>query len=197
MRVRRLVAAASLAAFAVSGLAAGPVAAYSNVTEAGLVGPWSLTDTSVTPGATCSYGPEYPPNYAGFRWMKVKPPTVYAADRNSGRREHRMIEWYWKLQRAHYPNDDWTSLKTSAMQFALAYDDQPAQFTGLRINKNVGNPSETGDVIYRAKVFIKWLKKDGTVEGTATATIDFYTHKVFGTEFVAGNTWCQKVSTTG
>ncbi len=94
MRPFRFVLALCLASVAIGGLSVGPVGAYSNVTQTGMVGHWSLSDTSEIPGATCQYGAEYPPDNAGFRSMKVEPPVVFAADRNSGKREHRTIKWY-------------------------------------------------------------------------------------------------------
>ncbi len=196
MRGKRFVVALSLAAFAITGLAVGPVGAYSNVTETGMVGQWSFNDTSGTPGATCSYGPEYPPDYAGFRWMKVRPPVVFAADRDSNKIDHKRVKWFWKLQRAHYPMNDWKTIATSAVQSATAYDNQAAHFSALRINHNVGNP-DFSDVVFRAFVVIKWVKADGSVEGTAKATIDYYKGKMPWGDAVYSSPFCQKVATAG
>jgi hypothetical protein len=196
MRVKRFVVALSLAAFAVAGLAVAPVGAYSNVTETGMVGHWSLNDTSGTPGAVCNYGPEYPPDYAGLRWMSVKPPVVFAADRDSNKIDHKLVKWSWKLQRAHYPTNDWKTIDSSAVQSATAYDNQAAHLSALRINHNVGNPDNT-DVLYRALVVIKWVKADGSVEGTAKTTIDWYKGKQPWGDTVFGNPYCQEVATAG
>jgi hypothetical protein len=197
MRVKRLVVALSLAAFAGVGLAVGPVGAYSNISETGMVGPWSLNDTSGTPGATCGYGNEYPPDNAGFRWMNVKPPIVYAADRNSDKIDHKLVKWYWKLQRAHYPGTSgWKTIDTSDTQSATAYENQAAHFSAMRISHSVGNPADS-DLLFRALVIIKWVKADGSVEGTAKATIDWYKAKAPWGDNVFGQPFCQAVTTEG
>ncbi len=68
--------------------------------------------------------------------------------------------------------------------------------TALTISNDVGNP-DIADIIYRAKVFIKWIKADGSVEGTVTAMIDWYKQKAFGSTYTGGSPWCQKVTTAG
>jgi hypothetical protein len=196
MRVKRFFVALSLAAVAVAGLAVGPVGAYSNVTETGMVGPWSLNDTSGNPGATCKYGPEYPPDFAGFRWMNVRPPVVFAADRNSSKIDHKRVKWFWKLQRAHGQTNDWKTIATSAVQSAIAYENQAANLSALRIYRTVGNPDFT-DINFRALVVIKWVKADGSVEGTAKATIDWYQTKAPWGILVGGQPYCQRVATAG
>jgi hypothetical protein len=177
-------------------LSVGPVGAYSNITETGMVGHWSLNDSLGTPGAVCSYGAEYPPDYAGFRWMNVKPPVVFAADRDSNKIDHKRVKWFWKLQRSHYPNNDWKTIDTSAIQSAMAYENQAAQFSAIRIYRNVGNP-DFNDVVYRALVVIKWVKADGSVEGTAKATIDWYNRKMPWDTSVGGAPFCSQVATAG
>jgi hypothetical protein len=128
--------------------------------------------------------------------MNVKPPVVFAADRDSNKIDHKRVRWFWKLQRAHYPNNDWKTIATSDAQSAIAYDNQAAHFSALRINRNVGNPDNT-DIVFRALVVIKWVKADGSVEGTAKATIDWYKSKTPWGDSVGGSPFCSRVATAG
>jgi hypothetical protein len=196
MDTRRLLVALSLAALALGGLAVGPVGAQSHVNESGDVGEWHLNDYGATPGANCVYGPEYAPDYAGLRKVKALAPIVYANDHNPAIRDHQTVKWYWQLQRAHYPELSWKTLDTSNVQAATAYEDARAHFSPMSINHNVGNPDFT-DNVYRVKVFIKWVKADGSVEGKANATVDFYKGRAFGYTWVGSNAWCQEVATQG
>src|SRR4051794_7249073 len=84
---------------AVIALAApGPVAAFSEVSRSGSVGPYSVTDTVDSPDATCLYGAADATQTAWFKAMKVQPPTVFAADRDSNVRDHRKVSWQFKIQ---------------------------------------------------------------------------------------------------
>ncbi|MGI8929346.1 MAG: hypothetical protein ACR2H0_07785 [Candidatus Limnocylindrales bacterium] len=58
-----------------------------------------MTDSAVSPSATCGYGPAEPPHdWAWLDWMKLRAPRVYAADRNAGVREQRRVSWQFKVQ---------------------------------------------------------------------------------------------------
>jgi hypothetical protein len=175
---------------------AGPTAAYTIVSQTGMVGEWYLTDSSETPGATCSYGAEYPPNNANFRWMKLRAPNVRAADRNSNVIDQKRVQWFWKLQRGTFNSSTWTNVATSAKQTKVAYENQAAAFTPLQINFNTGMSAQ-GDTLFRAVVTIKFLRNNGTAEGTVKATLHYFRIKSpFGT-FTSSQKWCQQTTTSG
>lgn len=174
---------------------AAPAAAYTIVSQTGMVGEWYLTDSVDTPGATCRYTGEYPPNYAYFRSMKLRAPTVRAADRDSTVIDQKRVQWSWKLQRAPYPGNTWTTVATSAKQTKVAYENQAAAFTPLQINLNTGLSPD--DTVFRAMVIIKFLRNNGTVEGTVKAVVDYYRMKNPWSTVTSSQPWCSQLTTSG
>jgi outer membrane protein TolC len=82
------------------------------------------------------------------------------------------------------------------VQSAMAYENQAANFSALRIYRNVGNPAFS-DTAYRALVVIKWVKADGSVEGTAKATIDVYQGRQPWGNSEYSSPMCAEVATAG
>lgn len=193
----QLVAALALTLSASFALA-GPAAAYTVISETGLVGEYSLNESAESPAATCGYGKEVPPNSAWFKWMKVRAPQVRAADRNSSVREHRHVTWQFKIQRRQYPADSaapWQTVASSNVQGATAYEDQNAPFTQMKVYWNARQYEQPADYyIARALVIIKWFKPGGGVEGTVKLTPTYYAGKTpwgtttFSTDYCATET---------
>ena len=203
MRLTRTVAGFVLAVVA-SAVWAGPAAAYVTISETGPHGNYWLDDTSEMPAATCKYGQVAYSNWTYFKWMQVDAPHVFAADRNSDKREKRLVTWQWKLQHEDWgdplPNN-WKTVKSSAVQKATAYEDAEAGFTPLRINYDIEalDPEHQGrnGEIFRALVVIKWFRGDGTLESTVKLTPSFYYIKsVFGNR-TSGANYCSWVVTSG
>lgn len=194
--VRRLLKSViplALAAVVLAGLA-GPAAAYTIVSETGMIGSWSLTDTAATPGATCRYGAVQPPNHTYLRWVKVRPPVVYAADRSAEKIDRKKIVWFWRLQRKSLNGTTWHTVGTSTRQSAFAYENQPAPFSASTIYEN---GSTNAFSFYRALVVIRWVKANGTIEGAAKATVDYYRLKSpFGIR-TSGGQFCGSLETSG
>ena len=159
---------------------AGSAAAYQIVSEVGPHGNVYLDDTMDTPAGTCTYGDVVYSNWAYLKSMRVRAPQVYAADRNSNLRDHRVVSWQWKLQRKNLDaaTPTWKAIKASAIQRKTAYEDQPAAFTGMTIKYNTEanvDPNHNGrDIAYRAMVIIKWYKPNGDLESTVRLVPSFY-----------------------
>jgi len=180
---------------------AGPALGYSVISESGMVGPYSLTDTSEMPAGTCGYGDPQPPyDWAWLHWMKVRAPQVYAADRKPGVRDQRHVDWRIRIQRHLFGSlDPWETVAQSHIQKALAYEDAAAPFTPikLRYNANVNIPNNDS-YVYRAFVIIRWIKFGGTVEGTVRLTPTYYRMKTpFSPPFTGGGDFCGAITTEG
>jgi hypothetical protein len=179
--------------------AAGPAAAYQVISETGPHGDYWLDDSSGTPAGICTYGPVVYDNWAYLVSMRVKAPHVFAADRNSDKRDHRVVTWQWKLQRKKFDATTWKTIKSSAIQKKTAYEDAQAPFTGMTINYN----SEKDDmdhngpsVVFRALVIIKWFKPDGSVESTIKLVPSYYEDRTYWA--APPNTdYCDRVDTNG
>lgn len=196
MRVLRVFAAAALVAVCFIGQA-GSAAAYTTISETGMVGPWSFTDTNENPGGTCGYSQEYPPNSAFFRWMTIRPPMVMAADTTAGR-DHARVTWWWKLQRATWDGTlgPWETIKKSNKQTALAYDDEAAHLSAMRINHSIGT-NYNNPYVFGAVAKIQWKNDNGMVKGTAQASIDYYLDKYPWGPYVSGRPFCGGHVTSG
>ena len=123
--------------------------------------------------------------------MKVRPPEVLAADRNSDRREHRRVTWQFKIQAKLFSSKEWQTYASSGVQSATAYEDAAAPFSALQATynaKNIDNPTEDS-IIMRALVTIKWHKNSGGVEGVVKLALGFYKYRSpFGIR--TGEGWC-------
>ena len=175
-RLRNLGLASSTAALALA-LVPTPATAYS-VSESGLVGEYSYSEGQDTPFATCGYaGPTWrDTNWIWFNWMRVTAPTVTAADRNSQTRDRRTVSFQLKIQRnTLFSSDPWKVVKSSAIQKAPAWDDEPAALSQIKLyftpKKTISNGQ---NAVFRAMVVIKWIKRDGTVEGSAKLWPTYY-----------------------
>jgi hypothetical protein len=180
----------------------GPVAAYQEVYTHGAHGNYFFDDSSSMPAVTCKYGPVVYSNWAYLKWVEVRAPHVWAADRNSDVREHRLISWSYKLQRATFSNQTtWTNVASSAVQKATAYEDVQAPLSALRVKYNAEaklDPNHQGsDSIFRVLATIKWIKGGGAVEATVRVVATYF--RVVDPRFTltSSQTWCQAISTDG
>jgi hypothetical protein len=174
-RVGRLTVAALTALMSTAAFVS-PAAAYSSQ-ESGLVGPYAFPDTSGDPMATCAYHDPGAGNWIWLDWFRVKAPTVYAADRNSSKRESRTVTFQFKIQKHMFGSPDpWKVVDASPIQRKTAWDDQAASFSAIKFyftpNKTTAN-GQNGQ--FRVMAVIKWLKKDGSTEGSAKVWPSYYT----------------------
>jgi len=147
----------------------GPAAAWQRIgPEHGLVGAYAMVDNSVHPssaGALCHYVGS-PTDY--FRSMRIHHPVARA--RNvSGHKDHQLVGWRTKLQRATSPSGPWTTIRVSGEEKATAYDTATAVFHDKTLSWQSSSPS----LIYRALVVINWYRS-GSVEGHVTLRVEFY-----------------------
>ena len=167
--------AGSIATLAIA-LLPNPAGAYGTA-ESGLVGEYSYSESSDTPIATCGYaGPVGPSNWIWLNWVRVTAPTVRSADRNSETRDRRTVSVQLKIQRNTLGSSDpWSVVKSSHVQKATAYDDQAAALSPIKLYFTPKKTFFNGqNAIFRAMVLVKWLKKDGSVEGTAKIWPTYY-----------------------
>lgn len=199
MHLKRSALVAAAAALMIAATVAGPAAAYTVVSESGLHGNYALTDSSESPAGTCSYGQEVPPNWRWLKWMKIRAPQVFAADRNSGVRDQRRVSWQFKIQRSPFDmSEPWQTVATSAVQRRTAWDDQAAAFTAMKVyyNATTSEPGSDNDLL-RGLVILRWYKPNGSVEGKVKLAPTYYRHMSgFGTN-TSGNSWCQVRVTSG
>jgi hypothetical protein len=199
MRLVKITISATMA-FALAVAMAGPAAAYQVISEVGPHGHYDITDTIGTPGAKCSYGPQVYTNWAYLKSMKVYAPHVFAADRNSEKRDHRTVSWQFKLQRQSAGESAWHTFKSSAKQTKVAYEDTMAPFTAMTITYNSENsdPDHVSgpNLYYRALVIIKWYKPDGSVESTVKLVPDYYAMDTCWDE-APNQGKCSRVDTNG
>ena len=200
-RLRGLGIVGSVAALA---LALLPTAAHAySTSESGLVGEYSYNEGPDTPFATCGYaGPVGPDNWIWLNWMRITAPTVTAADRNSETRDRRTVSFQLKIQRnTLFSSDPWQVVKSSAIQKAPAWDDQAAALSPIKLyftpQKTISNGQ---NAVFRAMVVIKWIKRDGTVEGSAKMWPTYYREnspyhsKPYP---IKGDGFCSAISTDG
>lgn len=176
----------------------GPAAAYTPLSESGQHGSYSLTDWPETPGAKCTYGEVVYANWAYLVSMKVFAPHVFAAD-VSGERDQGVVGWKWQLQWKEYDKVTWHTIKSTGTQKRTAYDDQEAAFSAMKLNYNseMDDPSHLGgNIIFRAKVIIKWYAPNGSVEGKVTLKPDWYETDTYWAAGPSDN-YCQRVNTDG
>jgi len=173
----------------------GPASAYTIISESGPHGSVWLNDSNSDPGAKCGFGKLIANNYAWFKFMKVQPPVVYAADRNSYRRDHRRVSWAFKIQTVPFAGGRWHAVASSNVQRATAYEDQKAPFSAMKV---YWKPSRTGPgaLKIRALVIVKWYKPSGAVESVVKLAPDWY---YSGSPFnsVGGQPYCQDKETLG
>ena len=174
-RLRTLGLPASTAALALA-LVTSPAVAYS-VSETGLVGEYSYSEGPDTPFATCGYaGPLWrDTNWIWFNWMRVTPPEVRTADRNSETRDRRTVSFQLKIQRTTIGSGTWQVVKSSSIQKAPAWDDQAAALSPIKLFFTPKKTTFNGqNAMFRAMVLVKWFKRDGTVEGTVKMWPSYY-----------------------
>jgi hypothetical protein len=158
--------------------AAGPVAAFTEVSRVGAVGPYSITDTFESPDSTCLFRAEDSTHHAWFKGMKVQPPTVFAADRVSELRDHRKVSWQFKIQARDLNAADskYKAVASSAIQRGTAYEDAAAPFSPMKMSYDARNLpfTSTSAYVIRTLLIIKWYKPGGGVEGSVKAVSTYY-----------------------
>ena len=105
-------------------LLSGQASAFIYTHTTGMVGPWSFADTTDAHRVICNYGPQEAPDYFYMTKTKVLPPTVFAADRDSGKVDRRAVSWQFQIQRKLLPDGKWKIVGSSAVQRAVAKDNQ-------------------------------------------------------------------------
>jgi hypothetical protein len=165
-----------------------------------------VDDTTTTPAGTCKYGNFQYANWSYIQWMQVRAPHVFAADRDSAKRDHRVVTWQWQLQRHAFvdptPATGWKTVATSKRQRATAYEDAQAPFTAMRVyfdgKAHAPAPPTFSSALLRALVVVKWYRPDGSVEATVKLVPDYYRLKtVFAPDFTGGQPWCGLIATSG
>ena len=146
---RRLIAAIVIATAALAPAAAASAALPGH---SGTQGVHVLIDTQEFPGITCHYQLNAP---GILKRIAVRRPIVYAPDLTAGR-DHRWVGWRYRIQRS---TDDvtWTTVASSKIRRAIAYDDQPAALQPS--GKNLVGRS---GAIYRALIDLWWYTPSGT-----------------------------------
>jgi hypothetical protein len=131
-------------------------------------------------GASCIYTsvePEYPDLffYEGrLDRISVEPPKVRA---RSGTQE---VGWRFLVQRRHYADlgggwEAWKLRYRSPIQRAVTNSTTNAPFSAQGVSVIV--PWDAADSEYQYQVLVKmyWFSGDGTIKGTATHRVDWYT----------------------
>ena len=178
-------------------LAASPVAAIGSVKTTGAVGHWSFNESFGAPLVLCSYGATTDGNHYSMTKIKVQPPTVLAADRNSAKVDTRTVSWQFQIQRKNIAHGKWKVVASSKVQKATAKDNAAAPFTALTL-KHSGKPAANDTSwIVRVKVLIKWYTPGGSVEGSVSFNPSYYTVTTPDFSFTSSQTFCQEVVTNG
>jgi hypothetical protein len=177
MRVRRkrftlIVVAAALAAL----MGALPVSAYTELKTTGTVGMHSLTDTSSSPGADCIYRYKSGWDLWQLKRINVDPPNVRAVPAQG----NEQVGWRFTIQRRAYSAfsnhpGPWEHRYTSEVFKAVTDSTHDAAFSPAGVRVNV--PVEPGNDVafaYRAVVKAYWYRANGSVLGTATMRVGWY-----------------------
>jgi hypothetical protein len=95
----------------------------------------------------------------------------------------------------------WTTVASSVVQKATAYEDAPAPLSALRAKYNAEaklDPNHSGsEAIFRALVTIKWIKPSGAVEATVRVVPTYVYINDATYLHTSSNGWCQAISTDG
>lgn len=147
----------------------GPVLADTEKGHTGIVGTHSLPDSYASPGVRCDYDKESE-RLASFR---VRSPIVFARNKTSSR-DSRKVGWRFVIMRTAQNSTTQTTFYTSPIYKATAYDNQAAPFTAKTLNQMVANDGS----IYKVLIKMFWFKRDGSKEGTALHSVDYYVERM-------------------
>jgi hypothetical protein len=144
----------------------GTVAADELVSHSGLLGAHSLTDSWEYPGVRCSYD-----EHQNAARIRVRPPTVFARDRSSGRDS----QWVgWRIELQYHPDEggSWSTVQKSSVVTAKAWDDQAASFRQRTVT--VAHPRGSGR--WRVVARMLWYRPgtDSDRQGMARHRFTFY-----------------------
>jgi hypothetical protein len=178
-------------------LLSGQASAMIYTHQTGLVGPWSWNDTFDAPGVLCKYAASPDANHYAMRKIVVQPPTVKAADRNSGKIDKRAVSWQFQIQRKLSPDGTWKVVATSATQKATATENAAAPFTAITLKHFVANTTMYSEWIVRIQVLIKWYKPAGGVEGSILFRPSYYRYSTPDFSGSGSQPYCNEVATSG
>ncbi len=151
-------------------LAAGPVAADTEIGHRGQVARHSLRDGDhLHPGATCRYV-LVASGERGSEWLlkriEVLPPRM----RSAGSQQR--VGWRFIVQRSA-DQELWTTTYRSPVQKATAHSGTNAAFRPMGVSVGVPAGSYNGPS-YRVHVKMFWYGSHGSVLGTARHGVDYY-----------------------
>jgi len=171
-RSRLATLAAAISVIAVLAFAA-PVSAWDPLKISGDYGDFGSQpehqDAVEYPGAKCGYSAADGTGTAYLRWIKVYHFLAAARDLTPNR-DSQMVSSQVAIQRQ--TSSGWKTVAKSAIQKLTAYDDQSAKFTDPKVYVHGTSASQH----FRAVLTLKWWR-NGAVEGTVKARIEFYSVK--------------------
>jgi hypothetical protein len=159
----------STATFVVLVLTAGSVFADTELGDTGKVGDHYLNDQSGYAGATC----DYTPDGQVMTVISVRAPNIWARDKTTSRDRQR-VGWRFIVRRRKDTSTKWTTLYTSSIAKARAYDNQTAFFEtrGVQPSLPVEQPGHSSR--YQVRVQMFWYRSDGSVAGSSLHRVDTY-----------------------
>ena len=131
--------------------------------KSGTPGPYTVTDTSGSPGVTCNYTPNPPTHYLvsfNVRGPSVKWPSKSSAA--SGK-----VGWWAVVQK--YGNSGWVTVKAGAVKTATATKTAAASFARQTVKY-----APQADVPFRVAIHLAWYAADDQVLGAATHVVAHY-----------------------
>jgi hypothetical protein len=176
---RQVVAAIGALLFA--GSVVNPVLADTEQGHTGTVGFHQLRDNSTYGASLCGYtGTGSPPSgysYEGeLDTLAVRPPKVRAI---SGSQK---VGWRFTVQRRSEDElsamwFSWVDRYRSPIQRKVTNSTTNAAFTWMDVDVNVPTSSFEATPRYQYRVLVKmfWFRADGSIQGTATHRVDWYT----------------------
>ncbi len=160
-------------------LASLPTAASS-----GVVGRWSLIDTSDYPGATCVFH-NFNPQDNLFR-IRVRAPVIYAINSTPGR-DTETVGWRWIIQSSTDSGQTWPVVAKGPIAKAFATDTYNAQWKSLTSTWNLPSNSVAG--AFRVQVVAFWYTKTGATRSTDRQLVLHYVDRYGGQDHEL-NTFC-------
>jgi hypothetical protein len=145
----------------------GPVFADIDIFTSGTVGEHSLRgDTPSNGGVICRYDGD-----GHLVGATMRPPIVYAIDKN-GRRNSQRVGWRLLVDRYDptNPGPGAQIFYTSPRQVRIAYDDQAASFSRMKVKKAF--PKD--DLEYRFFGRMLWFRADGSIQGESVHVVSYH-----------------------
>ena len=162
-----------------------PVGAFSVIVDDGQQGNYNFNESMANPRVRCGYS-SYLGDKSYFRWMRVKPPQVYAPDTSAEKIDSMRVGWRFLIQRQTAGSSTWTTVAKSPVQKARAYENSPASFSKMKVYFSASKITP----IFRAVVVINWYGSDGSRVGQIKLLPDHYEAKQGTSIFYLGNPDC-------